>query len=435
MTDITTLTPREMEILALIAEGKSNKEIAAELFISVNTVKVHISNIFQKIEVSSRTEATLYAIEKGIANPALPPGNLVGYLAESNEENDQSEKVNRLNKSVFPILLMLGALIIAIAFFMATRNSNLGKSNSTLTVNFSADDRWLVYNTLIIPRSNMATVTYESQIFTIGGNIKDGVSGNVEVFSPIDNKWSPLQDKPTPATGISAILIGERIYVPGGKTADGQVTDKLEVFDPRLNTWEEKSNIPVGLTDYALASFGGNLYLFGGWDGSQPRDTVFKYDPDNDEWYKLSNLPKSLTSVIAVQTENKIILTGKSEKSDTKIDMLSYYPDRDLTGENPWEEEGTFPIAGSVNCIFDLLGELYAVVNSDNSTSFYLYDTELVAWKEIGQNNSLLSKNSQCSVIGGELFIFGGTNSDGTLSDQTMGYKMIYSISLPGIIN
>ena len=68
MADNTELTARETEILALIAEGKSNKEIAAELFISVNTVKVHVSNIFQKIEVSSRTEATLYAIENGVVS-------------------------------------------------------------------------------------------------------------------------------------------------------------------------------------------------------------------------------------------------------------------------------------------------------------------------------------------------------------------------------
>ena len=65
------LSEREIEILQLVSQGKSNKEIAAELFISVNTVKVHLANIFAKIDVSSRTEATLYAIEHGIvASPA-----------------------------------------------------------------------------------------------------------------------------------------------------------------------------------------------------------------------------------------------------------------------------------------------------------------------------------------------------------------------------
>jgi len=68
------LSDREIEILQLVSQGKSNKEIAAELFISVNTVKVHMANIFTKIGVSSRTEATLYAIEHGIVqSPAGVP--------------------------------------------------------------------------------------------------------------------------------------------------------------------------------------------------------------------------------------------------------------------------------------------------------------------------------------------------------------------------
>lgn len=60
------LSEREREILQLVSQGKSNKQIALDLIISVNTVKVHVSNIYQKIGVASRTEATLYAIENRI---------------------------------------------------------------------------------------------------------------------------------------------------------------------------------------------------------------------------------------------------------------------------------------------------------------------------------------------------------------------------------
>ncbi|MCL6560018.1 MAG: response regulator transcription factor [Firmicutes bacterium] len=57
------LTNRELEILQLLAQGESNKSIAQKLFISEKTVKNHLTNIFQKLNVNDRTQAVLYAIK------------------------------------------------------------------------------------------------------------------------------------------------------------------------------------------------------------------------------------------------------------------------------------------------------------------------------------------------------------------------------------
>ncbi len=59
------LTEREQEVLKLLAEGKTNKEIAEALIISDRTVQTHLSNIFSKMGVGSRTEAVLEAIRRG----------------------------------------------------------------------------------------------------------------------------------------------------------------------------------------------------------------------------------------------------------------------------------------------------------------------------------------------------------------------------------
>ena len=62
------LTKREIEVLQVLAKGKSNKGIAEELVISETTVRTHVSNILAKLHLASRTEAALYAIKEGVAN-------------------------------------------------------------------------------------------------------------------------------------------------------------------------------------------------------------------------------------------------------------------------------------------------------------------------------------------------------------------------------
>jgi NarL family two-component system response regulator LiaR len=57
------LTAREMEILLLMAQGKTNQEIADDLFIALKTVKTHVSNILSKLEVQDRTQAVIYAFK------------------------------------------------------------------------------------------------------------------------------------------------------------------------------------------------------------------------------------------------------------------------------------------------------------------------------------------------------------------------------------
>jgi DNA-binding NarL/FixJ family response regulator len=60
------LSAREREVLVSLASGKTNRAIAAELFLSEKTVARHVSNIFTKLEVASRSEATAYAYRHGL---------------------------------------------------------------------------------------------------------------------------------------------------------------------------------------------------------------------------------------------------------------------------------------------------------------------------------------------------------------------------------
>jgi DNA-binding NarL/FixJ family response regulator len=60
------LTPRELEVLTLVAQGKRNKEIAQELCITEKVVETHLYHIYQKLHVSTRLQAVLVALSLGI---------------------------------------------------------------------------------------------------------------------------------------------------------------------------------------------------------------------------------------------------------------------------------------------------------------------------------------------------------------------------------
>ena len=68
------MTPREIEILLLVARGLSNAEIAAEAFISEPTVKTHVARILMKLHLRDRVQVVVFAYEHGITQPGTSLG-------------------------------------------------------------------------------------------------------------------------------------------------------------------------------------------------------------------------------------------------------------------------------------------------------------------------------------------------------------------------
>jgi DNA-binding NarL/FixJ family response regulator len=68
-TGLSALTERERDVLILVANGRSNKEIADELVISERTARTHVSNVLRKLQLSSRTQAALVAVREGLVPP------------------------------------------------------------------------------------------------------------------------------------------------------------------------------------------------------------------------------------------------------------------------------------------------------------------------------------------------------------------------------
>ena len=68
-TGISALTRRERDVLVLVAQGRSNQEIANELVISERTARTHVSNVLRKLQLTSRTQAALVAVRQGLVPP------------------------------------------------------------------------------------------------------------------------------------------------------------------------------------------------------------------------------------------------------------------------------------------------------------------------------------------------------------------------------
>ena len=199
MTENTPLTSRETEILALIAEGKTNKEIAADLFIIVNTVKVHVSNVFQKIGFSSRTEATLYAIENGIVqSPAtLTPNQnspTIDFPGRTPEETIV-EKSGWLMKNWW---IMLGVLVLIFAITQITQPS-LSILRSTPTPNAFVEalnqNRMEAIQPMARSRIGFASVINEGEIYIIGGRSDTSTLGLTERYLIDSDSWESLPER------------------------------------------------------------------------------------------------------------------------------------------------------------------------------------------------------------------------------------------------
>ena len=85
---LTRLTPREQEILRLLARGLTNTEIAAALFVSDTTVKTHVGRVLAKLEVRDRVQAVIYAYEHGVAEPEASGIRRPAVVAWGHDDDD-----------------------------------------------------------------------------------------------------------------------------------------------------------------------------------------------------------------------------------------------------------------------------------------------------------------------------------------------------------
>ena len=428
------LSEREIEILQLVSQGKSNKEIAAELFISVNTVKVHLANIFTKIDVSSRTEATLYAIEYGIV---ASPANASAEPGTNNEIQPEAIEPNHfrlfMQKYWWSIALVALVLILGLSSLLA--NTPLFAAPTETPNPYLSElyqQRWQELASMSVPRAGLAAASYSNGIYAIAGQTSEGPTNLVERFDPQTNTWTKLADKPTAVSEVSAVVLGEKIYVPGGMLANGQVINRLEVFDPRKGSWESKAELPLAVSGYALATYEGQMYLFGGWNGKQVVDQAWRYDPFNDEWHAAANLPSARAYATAAEVSGKIFVMGGWDGTQDLQENLSFDPARDLEGEPAWQKAIDLPEACSDCGAESISGMLFVI----GQNAIWQLNYPYADWIQIPFNTIPSGQHGFSSVISpdGYLYFVGGWDEKSMPLITLYRFRVVYMISVPNVV-
>lgn len=423
MPENNELSQREIEILSLVAKGASNKEIAHDLHISTNTVKVHLRNIFTKVEVNSRTEAAMYAVNAGIVQAG-------SGISEAEREADEPGRSNRLLIMVAGaavlVLLVLAAVLASQGVFSA---NPVGEDQIVIPV----QEGWETRKGLSEPRKGLALASYDGEIYAFSGEGIGGTTSAAEKYDPVSDTWLELASKPVPVSEVSAAVIAGKIYLPGGLTPEGEVSRILEIYSTMDGKWERGADLPVGISGYALVAYEGNLYLFGGWDGTRYLSSVYRYDPETDRWTEKTPLAFPRAYSGAAESGGKIYVVGGYDGSNGLSSVEVYIPELDGSDVDPWSRSIDLPasrygmgVAGLGNMIHVVGG----VIEGDGGQTSLVFSPQDGIWQEYDSPTDGPIHNFGLVPLETHLYLVGGEVEE-RISAENLTYQAIYTFVMP----
>ncbi|MGQ9500667.1 MAG: Kelch repeat-containing protein [Anaerolineae bacterium] len=435
------LSEREREVLALVATGLSNQEIARELVISVNTVKVHMRSIFEKLGVQSRTEATLMAIRMGLVT-------VPGTSAAPAQPSTAVEERLRERVAVLPIirpvmvwqrLFALGAVLLVVALVVLPTHE-VGRSEAEIANPISdrpetsaslvslSTSRWVEHADLPLARTRLGLAAYGGALYAIGGNYEGGITGQVDMYIPSRGTWITRAHKRTPVSNIGAVAIGDLIYVPGGCDASDTALDRLEIYNPKSNTWTEATPMPRAVCGYALAALNERLYVIGGWDGNEFVSYVQEYEPSQDTWTLRAELPYPCGFAVASAIGETIYVVGGYDGTREIAEVLAYDPRHDRWSLRAPMKVGRAGAGGAV-----IGAELYVIGGGwlGSVVTNEKYDPETDTWSAFETPVLGQWRNLGVAALDAEVYAVGGWN--GTYMRINRSYRALFRIILPVI--
>lgn len=343
------LSEREMEVSRLLVTGATNSEIARALVISPQTVKVHLRNVFEKLQVSSRTEASMVLLQRGwLTMPGVqvaagaPAAALDASPAGPQPLADLPEVPQLWQLGVLAGALLVCVMALLLPGLLGRAKSPVGllsDSGQTVIGKPAVEilPRWETHAALPSARSRLAVAQVGHAIYALGGEGSGGQTlDRVEVYPLGEGKWHSGPPLPKPLANAAAAVVGNQIVLAGGSAVTGDdgaavsVSDDLYLFDTASERWQTGGVLPSPLAGAALVVYEDRLYLIGGWDGATMHDMIWQLPAAKlgsataADWTGVTRLHTAAAFLGATLVDGEIVVAGGYDGKRELSDAAAY---------------------------------------------------------------------------------------------------------------
>ena len=448
------LSERELDVLRLVADGAANREIADALVISPNTVKAHLRNIYTKLGVSSRTEATTVALQQRLLAlaPLVPDDAAVvdviaatetaietaapaGDSADAQAETSPIEPVTdgpATRRARYWRLALFTVALLVILFILVQLNSVTGPATPGTTEAVAgladepiADSNWYISQPLPAARASAAVAAIGLDLYLIGGSEAGGVTNRVDIFETNNRRWHDGANKPTAVTQSGAAVLFGQIYVPGGLLAVGDPTAVVEAYSPANDAWLIAADLPAPVSGAVTLADSQFLYVIGGFTSAGVTGASYAFDPGSNSWRPIPSLPTPRGNAAGGIVNGQLYVAGGRDDQETLATCERYDPVAAAWSDCPDLLQARHSAGATVipNRFYVLGGELGTNAGSDDRVILAeFYDPAGDSWQLVNLPESVAQANwAHFGMAGIEqrIYVLGGMIGS-ELTDQNL---------------